>query len=141
MSTPTYLESRPGEPEEELIERLLQDPSKKEMLQKRLTEEEPTRCGTSSLPPHLTPSGTNQMGSISDRASGQCPAPRRHGGFKSRISGLQLRPTRVLPVCISRPCGHHIRLPLRPTWILVVLLCRSLPAVTVLVCQWTATPQ
>ena len=66
MSTPTYLESRPGEPDEELIERLLQDP---EMLQKRLTEEEPTRCGTSSLPPHLTPSGTNQMGSISDRAN------------------------------------------------------------------------
>ena len=67
--------------------------------------------------------------------SGPCPAPRRHGGFKSRISGhrLQLLPTRVLPVCISRPCGHHIRLPLRPTWILVVLLCRSLPAVTVLV--------
>ena len=51
------------------MERLLQNPLKKEMLQKRLVEEEPTPCGTSSLPPHLTPSGTNQMRSISMTSS------------------------------------------------------------------------
>ena len=94
MSKSTYLESRLGKPDKELLEHLLLDPSKKEMFQKQLAEVEPTPCGTSSLPPHLTPSGTNQMCSISmtssmtDRAnltSGPWPAPRHHGGFKSRI--------------------------------------------------------